>query len=456
MLESPGFRHATGKRDHGRNWQCECKPGLLGPPIAPLPVLLLSTLEHLAPGPPRSWKISQDSSKTTLYLTWTTNPGQSPNPPFILPPPLLAAVAAIPSPTWSLEQANSVLSCCLTWSTAPSVPATPDLNDSGYSSPSPSSPSSPHLCSSPSSPIPFVIPSSTEASSQTPSTTNQDSSSQVMTSMTSVGVQHSRKLQNTTENAATTTDRVLTVATCSQTPVHTFQATSTQTETTSCTTTSTGTQATSNFVPACPSNSENIINKHKKKSKQISQVKRADATTNYDPPPATPCHCRLCFEILDDATPAESHLLTCYELPKHAANLRSTFFQQHAKKTGIPAEALQNQSALFLTTHPIDDPEPTNTDSTKDYLIGQLFVSAMDEFEKVDQYHAALSLLLEHLKFNPSCTIDNLYYHPGIDPPPPDDEDPTDIHHPFDLLDLYPEDTECIDENLSNYDDDEF
>ena len=151
-------------------------------------------------------------------------------------------------------------------------------------------------------------------------------------------------------------------------------------------------------------------------------------------------------------------------LPKHAANLRTTFFQQHAKKTGIPAEALQNQAALFLTTHPIDDPEPTNTDSTKDYLIGQLFVSAMDEFEKVDHYHAALSLLLrnlssatlKHLKFNPSSTIDNLYYHPGIDPPPPDDEDPTDIHHPFDLLDLYPEDTESIDDNLSNYDDDEF
>ena len=284
---------------------------------------------------------------------------------------------------------------------------------SGYSSPSPSSPSSPRSCSTPPPPIPLDIPSSTDASSQTPSTTNHDSSSQVMTSMTSVGVQHSTKLQNTTENAATTTDRVLTVATCSQTPVHTFQATSTQTETTSCTTTSTGTQATFNFVPACPSNSENIINKNKKKkSKQISQVKQADATTSYDPPPATPCHCRLCFEILDDSTPAESHLLTCYELPKHAANLRSTFFQQHAKKTGIPAEALQNQSALFLTTHPIDDPEPTNTDSTKDYLIGQLFVSAMDEFEKVDHYHAALSLLLrnlssatlKHLKFNPSST----------------------------------------------------
>ena len=373
--------------------QCGCKPGLLGPPIAPLPVLLLSTLEHLAPGPPRSWKISQDSSKTTLDLTWTTNPGQSSNPPFILPPLLLAAVAAIPSPpTWSLEQANSVLSCCLTWSTAPSVPATPDLNDSGYSSPSSSLPSSPRCCSSPPSPIPFDVPSSTEASSQTSSTTNQDSSrthqdssSQVMTSTTSVGVQHSTNLQTRTENAATTTDQVHTVATCSQTPVRTSEATSIETETTSCTTTSIGTQATFNFVPACPSNSVNIINKNKKKkNKQISQAKHADATTSYDPPPATPCHCCLCYEIIDATSPAESHLLTCYELPKHAANLRTTFFQQHAKKTGIPAEALQNQSALFLTTHPIDDPEPTNTDSTKDYLIGQLFVSAMDEFEKVD------------------------------------------------------------------------
>ena len=271
-----------------------------------------------------------------------------------------------------------------------------------------------------------------------------------MTSTTSLSVQHSTNLQKKTEDAATTTDQVDTVTTCSQTPVRTSEATSTQTVTTSCTTTSTGTQATFNFVPACPSNSTIITNKSKKKRKQVPQAKQADARTSYDPHPATPRHCRLCYEIVDDTTPAVSHLLTCYELPKHAANLRSTFFQQHAKKTGIPAEALQNQSAL--------------SDSTKDYLIGQLFVSAMDEFGKVDQYHVALSILilnlssatLKHLKFNPSSTIDNLYYNPGIDPPPPDDEDPTDIHHPFDLLDLYPEDNESIDDNFSNYDDDEF
>ena len=212
-----------------------------------------------------------------------------------------------------------------------------------------------------------------------------------MNSTTSVGVQRSTNLQNKTEDAATTTDPVYTVTTCSQTPVRTSEATSTQTVTTSCTTTSTAPKQLSiSYQPVLPIQRLSKT-KNKKKSKQIPQGKRADATTSYDPPPDTSCHCCLCYEILDDTTPAVSHLLTCYELPKHAANLRNLS-----------------------------------------------------------------SATLKHLKCNPSSTIDNLYYHPGIDPPPPDDEDLTDIHHPFDQLDLYPEDQESIDDNLSNYDDDKF
>lgn len=158
---------------------------------------------------------------------------------------------------------------------------------------------------------------------------------------------------------------------------------------------------------------------------------------------------------MDNTTPPESHILTCYELPPHAETLRTTFFNKQAKLNGIPPEALINQTALFLTTHPIDDPEPTYTDSTKDYLIGQLFTSAMDEFINVEKYHAALSMLLRnlsstilrHLQFDPKSDLDHLYYRPGIDPILDDEVPPDQIHHPFDLLDEFPYNEESIDDD---------
>ena len=166
-----GSKHMTGKGGHARNWACACKPGILGPPVSPLPAMLLTTIEQLGCGPPSSWKLSQESTGTNLELKWTMNNGQSLNKFAMFPPPLLTAIASLQSPPsfWSLEQVNTLLCCCLTWTTT-SVPA-PDspaplsstLNDSGYSSP-PASPTSPSTTPV-SSPIPFDL--STDAASQT-------------------------------------------------------------------------------------------------------------------------------------------------------------------------------------------------------------------------------------------------------------------------------------------------
>jgi len=210
----------------------------------------------------------------------------------------------------------------------------------------------------------------------------------------------------------------------------------------------------------------NIVNNPKKKKgkKSSPQVKCLDAQTEYDPPTIENYNCRLCHVAMDNETPPASHLLTCDDLPTHAMTLRNTFFQQQSKLNGIHPEALANQTALFLTTHTLDDPDPTYAKTTKDYLIGQLFTTAMDEFENVEKYHDAVCMLirnlssatLRHLKFDPKSTLHNLYYRPGIDPIL-DDDDPTDLlHHPLDLLDEYPEYEESIDDLSESYDYDEF
>ena len=133
-------------------------------------------------------------------------------------------------------------------------------------------------------------------------------------------------------------------------------------------------------------------------------------------------------------------------------NLRTTFFHQQAKRIGIPPEALQTQTALFLTSHPIDDPDPGHNGSTINYLIGQLLLSTLDDYDKTEQYHADLSMLiqnlstatLKHLAFNPKDHLDHLFYRPGIDP----------LHDEDAHLETFPDDDTMINDE-SNFEFDE-
>ena len=137
-----GFGHTTGESGRNQNWSCKCQPGILGPPVSPLPVLLQVTLEQLCNSSPTSWKLSSDNLLMKLDLTWTMNTEQPLPPQPIIPPALLAAIASFCSdpPSWALWQDRDLLSCSLTWPTssppAPALPPSPtSLNDSGYSSP---------------------------------------------------------------------------------------------------------------------------------------------------------------------------------------------------------------------------------------------------------------------------------------------------------------------------------
>ena len=127
-----GFGYMTGEGGHNRNWVCGCKPGILGPPVSPLPPLLLATIEQLGHGPPLSWKLSQNTLQTNLALKWTMNTEQSPNRTTLMPPSLMTAVAMLHSSpeSWSLEQENNLLLCNVTWNTAStSPPSTPGVRN---------------------------------------------------------------------------------------------------------------------------------------------------------------------------------------------------------------------------------------------------------------------------------------------------------------------------------------
>ncbi|CAB4031995.1 Hypothetical predicted protein [Paramuricea clavata] len=513
----------TGEGGHNRNWACGCKPGVLGPPVSPIPPMLRSTIEQLGYGPPLSWKLEQDSLLTKLALKWTMNTGQPSNTLAMFPPPLMTAIASLQSSpaSWSLEQVNNHLLCCLTWTfTPPSPPSTATastLNDSGYLS-SPESPASPTRTNTPDlSPLRLDFPSPTvdslkpstnlnkqtqdastattaemtattssqtspptamEASAQTstnPNKQTQDASTdpiavtldtssascQTSTPATlGIGVQTSTFTPNTYQDAATLTTGPVVVTSSSQTlqPVSKDSTTQTLTADPAPTTNSTSTQASYTFIPAyeppATNNSTTTARKKKKKGKPA-PVSSTDVATEYDPPTTQYRHCRLCHNPNFDDTRAIAHLLTCDDLPRHLLHYRTTFFQQQSQITGIPIESLQTQTALFLTTHRIDNPDPDDTHSTKDYLIGQLFLSALPEFQQVEHYHATLckfthhlvSATLKHVHLDPTADHQQLFYLHGVDPLHDDDE-PDHPHHPFDLLDLYPDDE-------SHYDDDD-
>jgi hypothetical protein len=64
----------------------------------------------------------------------------------------------------------------------------------------------------------------------------------------------------------------------------------------------------------------------------------------------------------------------------------------------------------------------------------------------------------KHLQLDPTADlIQNLFYIQGINHLPDDDEDLNDIHHPFDLLDKFPDDKSFYDyEDEHDYDAEEF
>ena len=154
-----GSRLPSGVGSHARNWTCACRPGILGPPVSPLPRELITIVEHYGCGSPTSWKLSQNTLGTTLDLHWTMNTGHPSNSFNVFPPALMSVVASFNSPpSWSLDRAANLLCCHLSWSRF-SVPVS-STPDSGYSSPPAprySSPSSPLVPSS--SPVPFHLSS---------------------------------------------------------------------------------------------------------------------------------------------------------------------------------------------------------------------------------------------------------------------------------------------------------
>ena len=91
--QASGSVHMTGEGGHNRNWACGCKPGVLGPPVSPIPPMLRSTIEQLGYGPPLLWKLEQDFLQTKLALKWTTNTRQPSNKILMFPPPLMTAIA---------------------------------------------------------------------------------------------------------------------------------------------------------------------------------------------------------------------------------------------------------------------------------------------------------------------------------------------------------------------------
>ena len=205
-----------------------------------------------------------------------------------------------------------------------------------------------------------------------------------------IGVQTSTFLPNLYQDAATsTTGPVVVVTSSSQTLPSLTKASTTQTpiEDPTPATSTTSTQASFTFIPTseppAASTSTTTSKKKKKKGKPV-PVSSTDAATEYDPPTTQYHQCRLCHNPNFYDTNAISHLLTCDDLPRHLLHYRNAFFKQQSLVTGIPIESLQTQTALFLTTHKIEETNPDAPNSTKDYLIGQLFPSAIPEFEQVE------------------------------------------------------------------------
>ena len=169
-----GSRLPSGVGSHARNWTCACRPGILGPPVSPLPRELITTVEHYGCGSPTSWKLSQNTLGTTLDLHWTMNTGHPSNSFNVFPPALMSVVASFHSPpsSWSLDRAANLLCCHLSWSRF-SVPVS-STPDSGYSSPPAprySSPSSPLVPSS--SPVPFHLSSDAVSFADAASSTDE-------------------------------------------------------------------------------------------------------------------------------------------------------------------------------------------------------------------------------------------------------------------------------------------
>ena len=173
-----------------------------------------------------------------------------------------------------------------------------------------------------------------------------------------------------------------------------------------------------------PSRSSSRNKKKKKKGQpSICTANSCDAATSYDPPGLLVRLCRLCHEPDCVGSSALVHLLTCTDLPARILALRTTFFDQQAKRIGIPPAVLLTQSALFLTNHYLDDIDPEEFDCPPEDLIGQLLWSTFADPVKIAAYLADLRLLLrnlstailKHLQFPPSADLNLLFCTRGCD-----------------------------------------
>ena len=218
-----------------------------------------------------------------------------------------------------------------------------------------------------------------------------------------------------------------------------------------------------------PPSSRSSKNKKKKKKGQLSTcaANSRDAATSYDPPGVLVRFCHLCHESDCVGSSALVHLLTCTDLPARILALRTTFFDQQAKRIGIPPAVLLTQSALFLTNHYLDDMDPEEFDPPSEDLIGQLLWSTFTDPVKIAAYIEDLRLLLrnlstailKHLQYPPNADINLLFCTRGCEllPRAADDDDPfyvngvdPDAYHPFD--DLYSADDPYLDDPYYGYD----
>ena len=230
----------------------------------------------------------------------------------------------------------------------------------------------------------------------------------------------------------------------------------------------------------CPPSSRSSKNKRKKKKGQLSTcaANSCDAATSYEPPGVLVRFCHLCHESDWVGSSALVHLLTCTDLPARILALRTTFFDQQAKRIGIPPAVLLTQSALFLTNHYLDDMDPEEFDPPPEDLIGQLLWSTFTDPVKLAAYIEDFRLLLRNLS---TAILKRLQYPPNADinllfcsracellPRAADvlptgtttqqrDDDPfyvngfdPDAYHPFD--DLYSADDPYLDDPYYGYD----
>lgn len=398
MLESTALRgskgslHATNEGSQIRNWTCGCKPGILGPPLSPIPAMLRSTVERIASGQPVSWKLSQQQNLTTLQMKWTTITGLPSNRDDPFPPALLTAVSSLNSvpDSWSLEQDGLTLSCSLTWSTFADQPAscTPqprphtNLNDSGYSSPMNLAPSPSFSCATPSlsSLSRKLFPQAISSPSLPFATAKLKTSKPTLTSVAdnnriSLASQASQTPIKIFTDAETSPDATAVCNSSSQTPHLPPQNASTQVPSTPSSTCEATSQTFPSTMPAVLADAKSHLKpgKNNKKdrnhkipnppaSPEVLPLKptMTDASTMYNPRDLPYKTCRLCQTIVMNQTDPLAHLYECSSLPPRLRDLRSKLMKDLTNLTQLPPEIIHALVQVYLAF----DPDLTSDEST--------------------------------------------------------------------------------------------